>query len=649
MYGLSNISVTHNGCDYGLIEFCENNAQTALEDANKLLRKFARLKSSVKLRHHIMEYFRKKGQQLCWAFDEELHGCIQRVETAMIGLSVAIHVALLARTDTTCVAQLPTYLTYFSFQANQSGKLTRQTSHNDNKRALDDLTEQLAENFEKLEKYHQGGVGKQESKTIRLIVRPQSRPLARRLSRAISSAQSKLSRQPQTIQTSAGDVSSDPVLAQDQSQAGGLSVLGQDLMAAGAPSEDPSGDQLGHAPEIALDSLSESPSLPDASYEALSLTEQADDDIEITCQDGSIVFIPGGNVHDDGEGGTETRMAFVKGTDELPIARIRQDTKAPLSDAEELVEYLHKDGPTDEGSRPVGAAAKSVNITSHFYLEFTSNDSEDDASSVLSDPSIIQVLCVKRLVLLNGNPVHGGVALRPCHQFPGCDHTKIELLGDGMPESELLRLDTGIFVSVWHGHHHKSRVVRLFKGFETFVYEKCTEPCGHTQLELHETGDPEEDAVMHCMSPFHAFALVGTLPGGSDGGETSSEDDCSRDGDSGHSDDEAGVNEMGPFRSVPCLFCRKTALNPKLMGQKTSESIVRYGTHSYGYRCARCRKISWITGAQPIGVEDAATSDDSESEGEPPGETETRHTGVPLAALARHAILSLAVQRLFGF
>ncbi|KAK3302624.1 uncharacterized protein B0T15DRAFT_514645 [Chaetomium strumarium] len=597
MDGLSKVIVTHNGRDYGLIEFCVNNAKTALGDATMLLSEFEQLKGNVKPLDRVKAWLRNKSKQLLWVLQEQdIQGCIQRVETAMVGLSIAIHAASLVRTS-------------------HGEKLTRLAilSYNENKKAIDDLTKQLAENFEKLEKCHEKSLGKQERRTIHLIVRPL--PRRYQLSRTISSVPGKRTRRSQTVQASATEASPHLAVAHDQSQIDDvLSDLEQDHMVAGAASRDPSGDQLGYAPVMSLDTLSHNSPFLDVGCELPSLTDQADD-IEITCEDGSIAFIPAGTDHSYGDEGMKTQMALVKTTDKLPITRTPEDANIPLSDAEELLEFLIKDTPADEVPTPVGtASAKSVNIISLFHLEFASNNSEDDADSAKSDPSIIRFLCVERLVLLHENGAFEFVARIPCHEFPWCDHVNIELLGRGMTANELYDSDVGIVILAPHGDDRDPRVVQPFKGFDTLVYEKCTGACGHTQVELEEVGDAEQDAVVHCMGPLHILALVGSMLKDSENEETSDDEKHSSDGSSDDSDDKAGVHGMGPFRSVPCLFCRKTALNPKLVGERTSESVVRYGTHSYGYRCARCQRISWITGAQPVGVEEAATRDDSEGE-----------------------------------
>ncbi len=103
MDGPSKVVVTHNGREYGLIEFCLNNAKTALEDAISLLSAFKRSKGNWNLRN-IKKKLLEKSKRLLWVLQEQdIEGCLQRVETAMVGLSIAIHAALLARTNTACV------------------------------------------------------------------------------------------------------------------------------------------------------------------------------------------------------------------------------------------------------------------------------------------------------------------------------------------------------------------------------------------------------------------------------------------------------------------------------------------------------------------------------------------------------------------
>ncbi len=468
----------------------------------------------------------------------------------------------------------------------------------------------MAESFERLEKCHEGSTSKQDRRTTHLIVRPLQVPSRRRFWRIISSAPGKHTRQAQTIQAATTEAPPHLAVPHDQPQIDMLPDLEHDLMTASAASQDPPDYQLGHASEMSPDTPShESPSL-DVGCEFPSIPEQVDD-IEITCEDGSIAFIPAGTDRGDGDEGIKTQMALVKATDKLSITRTPQDANIPLSDADELLDFLAKGAPADGVPAPDGtASAKSATITSLFRLKFESKNSEDDADGAKSDPPIIRFLCIERFFLLQEENSSEIVARRPCHQFPRCDHAHIQLLGGGVSANELDDSDVGAVILAPQRDDRDLRAVRLFKGFETFVYQKCTGPCDHTQAEV---GDAMEDAVVHCIRPLRMLALVGTAPIGS-GDEETSDDEHSSDGSSDNSGDEAVAHAMGPFRSVPCLFCRKTALNPELKGEKTSESVIRYGTHSYGYRCARCQKISFITGAQPVGFEGEATGDDSERE-----------------------------------
>ena len=82
---------------------------------------------------------------------------------------------------------------------------------------------------------------------------------------------------------------------------------------------------------------------------------------------------------------------------------------------------------------------------------------------------------------------------------------------------------------------------------------------------------------------------------GRSGSRSEEEGDDESDEDDENSEDEA--DGLGPFRSVPCLHCRESAWDPReVERQEPENAIVRHGTHSYGYRCRRCKRVSWILG-----------------------------------------------------
>ncbi len=413
MDGLSKVVVTHNGRDYGLVEFCVSNAETALEDATKLLGEFEQLNGNKKLFDKLKDLVKYKGKQLRWVLQEQdIQGCIRRVETAMVGLSIAIHAASLAGTSTACVLTIPTSLP----NANHREKLTRLVilSYNENKKALDDLAKQLAENFEKLEKFHKESLDKQERRAVCLAVTTPSVPEEHTM-------------QSQIVQASAPEPSSHLAVAHDQSQIVALQDLKQDPMA-GAASRDH------HAAEMGLDIVSHMSPSPDMGSELPSLADQANN-IQIMFEDGSIALIPAETDDADDDEGVKTPMALVKTTGELPLIRIPQDAIIPLTDAEELVEFLTKDAAADEP--PVGtASARPVKMASFFRLEFASNHSEDDADGAKPDPSIVRFLCIERLSPLHEFFKPRIVVRRPCREFSQCDHSTVELAG-GVPANEL--------------------------------------------------------------------------------------------------------------------------------------------------------------------------------------------------------------------
>lgn len=96
--GLDKVIVQRDGRNYGLIEFCMANTDIPLSDARMFVNKY----NSIGKRHfpNFKKFFSWKAKILNFVIKEEqVTACIRNVETAMVGLSIAIHAASLARTN----------------------------------------------------------------------------------------------------------------------------------------------------------------------------------------------------------------------------------------------------------------------------------------------------------------------------------------------------------------------------------------------------------------------------------------------------------------------------------------------------------------------------------------------------------------------
>lgn len=83
----------------------------------------------------------------------------------------------------------------------------------------------------------------------------------------------------------------------------------------------------------------------------------------------------------------------------------------------------------------------------------------------------------------------------------------------------------------------------------------------------------------------------------SDEDDEDEDDEDDEDSKVGGQQDEDEADKLGPSRSVPCLHCHKKAWDPREVTlQEPENAIIRHGTHSYGYRCRRCNRVSWISG-----------------------------------------------------
>jgi hypothetical protein len=599
--------VTHNDHEYGLVAFCMNNAMTALEDAKNLPNKFKQ-EGNAKF-WVVKHFFQENRKRLLFVLrEQDIQGYVHRVETAIAGLGIAIHAASLARTNDACVPTVVKCKT-----ATHVERLTLVIRYAENKKAIADLTGQLVKTSEKLEKSYKESRDKKEPTTVHLVVTSATRHS--RASRAIPWLPSRRKRHSQAVVASPIEVSSQPAVIHKQPRVNTPPIQEQHLVVGGAVSPEPSHDQIEHASEICLEAISHiMPPFSNIAYEIPPLGRQVND-ISITCEDGSEAFIPAGSFHEDSHEGiedAEASSALVKATDKDVI---------PHSNAEELLDFLAKRHVPDRSPSPDGTTStKSVKIGSVFDFKFVYLNNEHASESVKSDSSILRFLCVHRFLLNDRLPEI--VARRPCDEFPQCGHTKIDQLDGGVSARELFASDMGYIMLAPYVEGREPQHIRPYKEFDAFIYEECTEPCSHTRVEETE----KENIGVHCMIPLHLFALVGTSPEYSDTDENLSISDEARSnkayvGDEDYTSYERGSEDgeddddimgVGPFFSVPCLFCRKAALRPTAEGVKTSNSVVSYGCHTYGYRCARCEKISWITGARQAGFEDEWSQNDEE-------------------------------------
>ncbi|GKT47742.1 uncharacterized protein ColSpa_07923 [Colletotrichum spaethianum] len=314
MNGLDKIIIVHNNQNVGLIEFCVNNVRNARDDAVEILSKFEQ-KGSSKF-SSVTRFFSRMGKQLLFVLQEQnIQGYSERVETAMAGLGIALHVALLAKT---------------------------QDAHDDNKKAISDLTKHLAANLDKLENNHQETRRNQENKTIHVVVAPAHH---RYLSwKATQRSRSKHTRQPRIAQTSTTEVLNQPVVASELPQVGFSPGPQRDLSVESSGSSDGMQRLPEHVRERRLESLAHACRTPDTGCELPPLDEQADN-IEVRCEDGSVAFITAETTHDDTNEVIDAEKTRVNMSDQLSITRTTQDGNSPHCDADDLLEFLANDAP----------------------------------------------------------------------------------------------------------------------------------------------------------------------------------------------------------------------------------------------------------------------------------------------------------------
>ncbi|KAI7788206.1 hypothetical protein LA080_012272 [Diaporthe eres] len=364
----------------------------------------------------------------------------------------------------------------------------------------------MAKNFVKLEKLRKESLDKRGHQTTNLIVTTPTSPTSptppsrrNRLSRALRGTPSNRIRQSQAVPARETEVSSQLMVTHEQPQVNVPSDLERRLTDSDAASRDPSDDQLWHAPEMSFEAPAPISPFPNIRFDFPPLTNQVHD-IEITCEDGSVAFIAAKTTHADDNEGHETKKPLI------PLSNVA------LSDAEELKDFLAKH-PAPDVLPNLGAPSptKSVNISSFFFFKFGSTDSEADADSAESDPSWWRYLCAEKFLLQEG--ISSITARVPCDESSFCDHTKIDQMDGGMYTNELHTSNAGHVLLATHIERHDLQKVRLFKGFDALVYERCTRPCGHTRLEgMDAQEDAEEDTLVHCMRPTHMVALIGPIP-----------------------------------------------------------------------------------------------------------------------------------------
>lgn len=359
-----------------------------------------------------------------------------------------------------------------------------------------------------------------------------------------------------------------------------------------------------------------------------------DNNIEIVFEDGSAAFIPAQartGFCDEANGDAVTSVRI---SQELSIIHPPFDKTVSTSDAQELLEFLGRDQ-TEAGAigDDIDVPMTLVRLQSCFMFKFKMSDrsNEDYASP---ETTKLRYLCVEtldpHLPDRKIDTMSAITAQKPCDQFPFCEHVKIDQLDGGKSTSELLQSTMGhVMFLVDAKGLETARRVPLFSQIDGSVYShRCSETCDHTQIEERGRDIEGDTAMARCMEQIWLVAMIGRI-----GTTDDSDDDTESDRDaqlgplhsliamigriwrtngSDGSDDSGDDTEsdqdvaVGPFHSVPCLFCRGPALSPQMEETEELDSVVAYGRHSYGYTCARCHQVSWITGVKQAGFEQSS-------------------------------------------
>ncbi|OAL39689.1 hypothetical protein AYO20_01086 [Fonsecaea nubica] len=106
------------------------------------------------------------------------------------------------------------------------------------------------------------------------------------------------------------------------------------------------------------------------------------------------------------------------------------------------------------------------------------------------------------------------------------------------------------------------------------------------------------DTTTNGLSPSETESIYGegeddtSIDGGVDGDEL--EQTAGTDNDVGENEDRSMFSD---FSSMPCFFCAKDALRPRLNGLGV-QSLLVFENRSFGYACHRCNNRTWVSGAK---------------------------------------------------
>ncbi|KAK1569877.1 uncharacterized protein LY79DRAFT_571012 [Colletotrichum navitas] len=410
MDGLDKVVIQRDNRKYGLIDFCMENTILTLNNATSFLNKFESLNKGRVAR--LKERLSRKGNMLKFVIqDEDVAACIRNIETAMAGLGIAIHAISLARTN---------------------------DGFNENRLAIGDLTKQLSDALEKIDKRHQESITREKQTPVRYAVETRRRKLQRFLPSS--------DRQRQTIQ--APEISSvvGAVIPHPELRAVETPIMQPGL--ASVPSHH-SEDQGGTTRQT----LEENP-------EALAAAANTS---------GAANGMHGDEAVDDA-------VVCVRIPQEASITHVPADKTESTSDAQRLVDFLRNDEAGDEAlDDDLDAETTLIKVQSCFVFRFklSAGDSENDEPL---DTAKLRYLCVKTLIPGSQNSNSDGqasqiTAQKPCNRFPLCEHIKIDQLDEGKPATELLQSDMGhvIFISDAEGLD-PARCVPLFSQIDGSAY-----------------------------------------------------------------------------------------------------------------------------------------------------------------------------------
>lgn len=306
--------------------------------------------------------------------------------------------------------------------------------------------------------------------------------------------------------------------------------------------------------------------------------------IEVVFASGAIVHIPPDGqpvLISEPKPGNAVILAGQSDQDsELPA--LGEIEAVPMADANDLIDFICGRESASESADPSSQWIRILDVPRNTGLKFiergtiSEGNAEDQSGS-----EHLEFLCLQKMDIEDGkDPSLEAVpqCLQPCY------HIQVTLLGGGVTRNSLREKDTLTIVA--------------------------TQPIGSTQVHF---VDP--DGVMRFgLEGGPVDTLLFTAVHQSDRDATWAYGPrllaWPRILTEADSDDEDEPDAVGPFRTVPCFFCRKPARRPEMVEKRSTGALVQFGTHSYGYKCARCGKLSWITGTRQQGLE-IATDDDS--------------------------------------